>query len=205
MGVIDLVSNLIADRKIRRLLRTAPHRSLEDLPENEFARVTGRVEPLDSRVLEAPLSGRICAYYSLVVLERHRSVRELATEQQGIPFVLAAGTQHAVIDLDHARISSGYDHKRDVRELRELDDRQRAILGHHDLFVHHSFLNRELLFREAVLAVGEQIVIFGAGMREPAPEVPEGERGYRDGLAMRLRFTGTRRFPLVISDDQRSL
>ena len=208
MGVIDLVKYLVADRKIRRLLRTAPNRALADVADDAFVRVTGTVEPLDSRVLEAPLSGRICAYYSLVVLEpmRHgslRRLREVATEQSAIPFLLKAGALRAVIDPAHARVSSGFDYK-DARKLTECTDRQRDVLARHDLQFRFSLVGKPATFREAILAIDEPIVVFGAGTSEP--QIPIGsDRGYRDGPPTRLRFTGTSRYPLVISDDPRSV
>lgn len=200
--MIKLVKYLVADRKIRRLLRTAPHRALADTGEDEFVRVTGTVEPYDARMLEAPLSGRICAYYSLVVLKRRgfAPAGALATEQEAMPFILQQGSQRAVIDPAHAQISSDYDYKENRMPI-AFDSRQRSLLVRHG----HGMVIEELLFREATLAIGERIVVFGAATREPDPEASVSDGGYREARPTRLRFTGTARFPLVISDDPRSL
>lgn len=202
MGLVGLLSDMLADRKVRRLLRTAPAATLDTLAENTFARVTGTVDMLDARALEAPLSGRLCAYYSIVILARYRSTaEELGNEQEGIPFVLRDGAAAAIIDPAHAVISSGFDHKIDIPSTDVADERQRAVMARHS---RTRWAPGELLFREAILGLGERIAVYGAAVREPIPETA-GERGYREGGATRLRFTGTARFPLVLSDDPKSV
>jgi len=203
VGLIGLISSAFANRKIKRLLRHAPSATLATLVDSTFARVTGEVETFAGRALEAPLSGRLCAYYSIAVLERSRgTATEVASEQEGITFFLNDGSARGVIDPAHALISSGYDHKLDVpRAL--IDDRQRAVIARHPRARRTS--GDELLFREAILGIGERVVVYGAGVHEPDPDAPAGEQGYRDGRATRLRFTGTARFPLVISDDPKSV
>ena len=58
----------------------------------------------------------------------------------------------------------------------------------------------ELRYREAVIEVGETIAILGSGIREPDLEArPDGD-AYRAMAGTRLRLTGSRRYPLVISD-----
>jgi len=52
--------------------------------------------------------------------------------------------------------------------------------------------------------VGERIAVFGGGVFEPDRNAP-GEQGYREGGAMRFRFSGTEKFPLVIRDDLQDL
>jgi len=202
MGLLGLLGDMLADRKVRRLLRTAPAATLDALAENTFACVTGTVDMLDARALEAPLSGRLCAYYSIVILARYRgTAEELGSEQEGIPFTLRDGTATAIIDPAHATISSGFDHKVDLPSSDVADERQRALMVRH---ARTRWAPGELLFREAILGVGERIAVYGAAMREPIPE-SGGEQGYRDGGATQLRFTGTARFPLVLSDDPKSV
>src|SRR5215468_2635986 len=102
MGLLELFDRWRADRKVRKLLRGAPERSLAELSENSFAKLVGRVQPHRSRVLEAPLSGRLCAYYSIEVLGTMRRPRAfvrprdgehnlrlvVASEDEAVPFEL---------------------------------------------------------------------------------------------------------------------
>jgi hypothetical protein len=208
VGLVELISSFRADRKIRKLLRNATERTLLDVRESTFVRVTGTVQPHRSRMVEAPLSGRMCAYYSLVIrapirslsLRRnhHESYMTVGEEDEGIPFELEVEGRRAVIDPTNAWITSSFDHKvylhdDDVRAL-EIWQR-RGLVG----------TSNYARFEEAVLAVGERIAVFGAAMREPDPDGIAGEQGYRDDGPTRLRFSDSERFPLVIRDDLRSL
>jgi hypothetical protein len=212
MGLLRWIGEVRADRKIKRLLRDTPERALTDVRENKFVRVVGIVQPHRARVLEAPLSGRLCAYYSITVqayVQRGFSRRggrrtiTVADEDEGIPFELEADGQRAIIDPRDAWISSKFDHTSEG----VTNDREHAL--YERLGLHRTAdMWRGVLFQEAVLGIGERVAVFGAGIREPDPDaqVQMGvEQGYRDGGAMRLRFTGSERFPLVIRDDLASL
>ena len=198
MGLVEFLSSVRADRKIKKLLRHAAPYSLAAFPEATFGRVIGTVQPHRSRVLEAPLSGRLCAYYSIAVrahVVSWRTRREpyttIAEEQEAVPFELHADGDRAVIDPKDAWISSGFDHKSD--DL--FDPRVQRLIGRMGIVV------APLLIQEAVLELDERIAVFGAAVREPDPGSVSGEAGYRDGVPLRLRFTGTAKFPLVIRDD----
>lgn len=214
MGLVELFDRWRADRKVRKFLRGAPERSLTDLSEDSFAKLVGRVQPHRSRVLEAPLSGRLCAYYSIEVLGTMRRPRAfvrpsdgehnlrdvVASENEAVPFELEVDGQRAVIDPANAWISSGFDHRR----TGATDRRARALCVRLALD-RVSFDWAHLTFREAILGIGERIALFGAGVREPDRDFGTGEHGYRDDARTRFRFTGSARFPLVIRDDVQSL
>jgi hypothetical protein len=210
MGVFDLVARWHADRKIRKLLRGAPERSLTELSEHHFAKLVGRVHPHRARVLEAPLSGRLCEYYSIEVLGPHRSQfyerggdREsniVGNEEEAVPFELEVDGRRAVIDPTDAWISSAFDH----RSTGTMDERARLLCMRLGLDRVSSDW-AQLTFREAILGIGERIALFGAGVREPDHHGSVGEHGYRDDTPTRFRFSGSARFPLVIRDDVRSL
>jgi len=208
VGLVELISSFRADRKIKKLLRGAKARPLTELRESEFVRVTGNVEPHRARVIEAPLSGRLCAYYSIVVRgpivtsfsmrpSRRRIYRTYGEDDSGVAFELEADGTRAIVDPTDAWISSGFDHKTGVD-----DARARAVVNRLAI---DPRLWDSLILQEACLAVGEKIVVFGAGVFEPDRTTAMGEQGYRDGGAMRFRFSGTEKFPLVIRDDLQDL
>ena len=70
-----VTAGLFADFRLRRAIRKAARVELSSLDENTFARVSGTVQSFDSRLLEAPVSARLCVYYSLTVTWR-RNVRQ---------------------------------------------------------------------------------------------------------------------------------
>jgi hypothetical protein len=209
MGLIELISSLRADRKIKKLLRGATPRSIAELREGSFQRVIGTVQPHRARVLEAPLSGRLCAYYSIVVrgpmttswsIAPRRAGRIYLTygeDEDGVPFELEAGDTRAIVDPTNAWISSGFDHQSGVS-----DDRARIVVNRIGIQPQRW---ANILVQEAILGVGERIAVFGAGVFEPDRTATAGEQGYREAGAMRFRFSGTEKFPLVIRDDLQDL
>jgi len=209
VGLVELISSFRADRKIKKLLRGARPRALTELREGEFVRVMGSVEPHRQHVLEAPLSGRLCAYYSIVVRARatqyswstrrpRTSYRTVAEEQQGFPFELDGDHARAIVDPTDAWISSGFDYKCAA-------DEPRARAWCRDCRSLDRFGLDDLTLQEAALELGEKVVVFGAGVFEPDRAATAGEQGYRDAGAMRFRFSGTAQFPLVIRDDLQDL
>jgi hypothetical protein len=208
MGLLEAFGDLYADYKIKKLIRKAPHHTLANYPEGSFACVIGKVAMYRGKVLTAPLSGRRCAYYSIVVRGHERDeptiwgarrtedpVITLAEDSDGLPFELVVDGERAVIDPRNAWISSGFD--RTVRSLHDPDAAQVvARLG---------VVKPDVIVQEAVLAVDEQIAVYGAGVRELDPTAASGEAGYRDTMPLRLRFTGSAKFPLVIRDDVKQL
>jgi hypothetical protein len=207
MSLVGLARHWLEDRRIRKLLRVARSYSLATLPESTIGRVVGVARPFEQRVLEAPLSGRICVYYviELVELRPATPARLLATEQEGLSFVLEDDTGRAMIDPAHARCSCAFDHESESKAAFDADPRQRALLERHSLVRRDWFQTQGIRYREAAITIDERIAVLGAGVREPDPAVPpQGERGYRDDGPTRMRFTGTARYPLVLSDDPRS-
>ena len=196
------IRDAVAARRVRRLLAGMPRTPLGELPEDTPGRVTGIARPLAKRVLEAPLSGRLCVYYAIVVdAVRAKRYKHLASEQDAVAFLLDDHGHHAVVDPTAARVSSAFDEVVRITGDTAPTARAAAILARHRLLDGNWRFFTEVRLREAVIEVDEAITILGAGTREP-----DRDRAaeYRDG-ATRLRLTGSPRFPLVISDDTRSL
>jgi len=187
-------------------MKRAPRFSLADMPENTFGKVVGRARPAEKRLLEAPLSGRLCVYYETYIDAMYNGslVRTLASEQEGLAFLLQDGDTRALVDPANAYMSTAIDHiskstlslasTREVA-LQERNGVSRAKLG---MFVDG------FRYREAIIEADERIAVFGGGVREPDPEgQSENYRG--EGVPTRLCLSGSEKFPLFISDDPKAL
>ena len=211
--------------RLRRQLRNARQYRLDKLPENTIARITGVVRALDGPLLAAPLSGRSCVYYSMSIHELRgadvplgaahtllgavfdttlRRGPLMASEQDAIAFLLEDAGECAVIDPAVARISVGFDYVTRSKAAFDASPPERALLARHRLIQRNWFLTDAVEYREAVLEVGARITVLGGGTREPDPDRPS-HGAYRDEGTTRFRFTGTPRFPLIISNDPKSL
>jgi hypothetical protein len=194
------------ERRHRRFLREAIAFPLASVPEGAFARLIGVARPFEQKVLEAPLSGRLCVYYDVSVdamSAKGGRLRVLASEQEAVTFVLEDDGHRAIVDAAHAHISVAIDHVTES-SLDMQSDRQAALLKQLNLYNRRVPLADGLRFREAILEVDERIAVFGCGVREADPQAPPGP-GYREYGQTRLRLTGTERYPLLIRDDPESL
>lgn len=206
------------ERRHRKLMRKATRFALGDLPENTFGKIVGVARPANKRLLEAPLSGRLCVYYETHVdaLLGASYVRTIATEQEGLAFVVEDGDARVLVDPTNAFMSTGIDFV-STSTFYLPAPREEALLRRHGLFTPVSGKAVRyadgLRYREAIIEADERIAVFGAGVREVDAEAAtrigssgDGERGYRDaGAPTRMRLSGTSKFPLFISDDPRTL
>jgi len=206
VGLFDSLGRWRADRKLRRALLDAPAHTSATCPDGRAAKPVGNVRALGDRVLEAPFSGRRCVYYAIEIAAREPGqVKELASTQDGVPFVLLVGEDGVVVDpTSHSFVSAGFDHEESSKAAFDATPAQRRLLDAHDLIERDWFETKSMIYREAIIAIDERIAVYGAGIREPDPDAPPGP-GYRGVAAMRLRMTGTRDYPLLISDDPRAL
>lgn len=196
------IGRTLADRKHRRWMRKAPTFLIRDMPENTFAKIVGHARPFRGRVLEAPLSKRRCVYYDIsidLMSDENSYLRTIATLQNGLPFVLQDNTGAAIIDPEHAFVSSGIDAV-STSAGHDVDANQKALLQRASVGV---AIDDSLRYREAILEIDEMVAVYGGGIREPDPD-GVGTMTYRDGPATRLHLTGTAKFPLFISDDPRT-
>jgi len=222
-----VVAYLGSELRLRRTLRRTPRWSLAALPEDTFGRVTGAAHAFEGQQLTGPLTGRPCVYFIAIVEQRgtrdgnRARWTRLALERRSVRFVLEDGGHRAIVDPRRARVTLDFDHVYRTEHLpRALrspsdtghgaaptteDERQGQFLTRHHLANHPWSRMLELRYREAVIEVGEKIAVLGSGIREPDLEARSDGDAYRAAGGTRLRMTGLRRYPLVISDDPSTL
>ena len=190
-----------ADRKrAERALRSAPRATVATLTEGTTARLAGVVT--SDGTLKAPLTGRACVAYVVVLEERVGKrgwVRRLH-EVRGVPFTLDDGTGRALIDpaqstmlleMDASQRSGAFDDATPVEE---------AFLARHGLTSTGWFLNKTLRYTEGVIEPGERVAVLGRGVREPDPEALPRDALYRSALPTLINIGGTPEHPIVVSD-----
>lgn len=204
--MFDLVRRVMrrafAARRLRREMRAVPHVALPDLVEDTVVRVTGQARP-GGPVLEAALTKRVCVYYSVTVLEWRRdgSVRQVASEHEGIEFALEHGAYRITIDTREATVSAAFDRTQNWRPGAVQSESMAALFARCGVDA-RSDATYEC--REAILEVDEAIAAVGAVVREVDPAArPDGM--YRDGAtSTRFRLVASAAQPLVVSDDPRA-
>jgi hypothetical protein len=183
-----------SDRVLRQQYRVRPS-SIARLPDGEQGLLIGTARTLH-RTLTAPLSGRACLYY--VVLARSvesSGERELFAERSGVEFTLVDASGSAIVDPARASVALFFDYREEVRLADAPSPAQRALLVRHG---HSSDRSDQLLFAEAVLSIGERIMVAGAGLRRP-DLASSMESDYRSAPPARLQLAACDAAPLLIS------
>jgi hypothetical protein len=215
------INKWFAARRLRRRFREVNQFAIGALPEDTFGRLSGSARPFDDNAMQAPLSGRACVYWVIEVIDDHgldwpigvsgmasmlTPKTTLVHDARGVPFVLEEEGHCAIVDPTSAQISLVFDHTSKSKAAFDANEHQRAVLETHDLVQRNWFNTTGLVYREAIIEVGERIWLLGSGTREPDPDPRAASDGaYRSNTATRLRLTSSAQHPLCITDDPRCM
>lgn len=188
--------------KVRRAARRAPASTLADALEGVVTRFT--VTTQTDAPLIAPLSGKRCVYYAawIDVNQGTSATPKYYTagtvETRSVPFVITDGTGEAdVVDGPFALDHRPTFHSSSKAKF-DATFEQRSLYGRTVTEEPIWFGVTELVYREMAIVVGAPFYFVGAGTREADPAAQTG--GYRDSTATRLRFAGSERHKLIITD-----
>ncbi len=197
-GVRGLAAGGGGDRAahpVRQQYRMRPW-PIGELPENELGRMIGNVRELE-RTLTAPLTGRACVYYMLVVWESGwRGWRDLFIERKGVAFAIDDPSGRAIIEPANASVALAFDHQEELRALDRATSEQAAVLAR----CGHGLGGRSwpLRLSEAVISADERVTVVGAGSRDP-DRASRAETDYRGPLPKLLNVASSGSAPLSIS------
>lgn len=194
------------DQQARRDMRAAPRRRIEDVRTAELARIAGQVEL--ARTIEAPLSGRPCAYWHVTVqqLRPLRSSSRWVTiidDQRGVDFLVRDGSGAALVKPRVVRSVLVKDGKFSSGRFNDAAPRLEAFLAQRGYSSQGWVLNKSLRYSEGIVAAGEQVCVVGVGTWETDPnEKPDGGDGYREvNSPKRLVIQSHGEGPLLLSDE----
>lgn len=215
LGMIVLVAVLYLSwyyshaQQVRRGLRETPRVAIASAREGQVVKITG-VVAADAAPIEAPLSGRPCVCYEILV-EEYRSSnnsgswRELLREVQGVSFFVIDATGRALVDPVGCQVTLVDDFSSKSGTWDDANPREQAVLARHQQQATGWVFNRTLRYKEGVISVGEVIAVAGRGVLEPDPDAVGKVTGFREGPPMRFRMSGAAQAPLLLSDHAETL
>lgn len=116
--------------------------------------------------LQAPLSGRHCTYYKIVVEARDdHGWKRIAYESRGQSFELDDGTGIAIVDPEGSQVEVDYDRQYEVVPNVRLQQVVAELMRR--LALPEA---TPLIIREGVLAPGEVVAVHGRLVREADPD-----------------------------------
>ena len=209
VGIIVFLTNFYSKKAIvKRHLRKAVLKNISSVADGEVAKISGRVE-LTGPPLTAPLSGRKCAYYHVLVEQQVNTgksshYKKVIEEEVAGPFGIRDGRSCArIVIRDSGAVS------RDV-ESYIVDDRKYSsgifndptevleqYLSAHNL-KSEDFMgfNKSMRYKEGILEEGELISVLGKAKWKHAET---GE--WSDDFGKLLIIGPTDKMPVYLSDD----
>ena len=194
-------------QKIKRALRAAEHVPIANYPHGGIKRVIG-VLSVEGDMLSAPLSGRQCAAWEVVVEEQRSSGKStswytIVRQVEAVPFLVEDETGRAHVDPSGAQLVVTADRHSRSGTFDDPTPEERAFLDRHGEEATGWVFNRTLRYREGVLEPDELVAVLGQGAvsYDDAPDMQH-QGGYRAPAASkRLDIRAAGGHPLYISDD----
>lgn len=182
--------------RVADALGSAPCVDIGALREGATARVQGTLEAHEGDVLVAPVSGRRCAAYEVVVEEqrepkRHEAEwgggplwRPLVEEKRAVPFEVGDATGRVLVRPTRLELGTRTEWKADPSNLPPgTAERLDALLARHR--VARRSPGSLVQYRERAIAFGDTVAVLGqARLERRSP--PEGDRGGEDRHQQRL-------------------
>ncbi len=204
-GALALRFGFTRERRIKRALKRVRPRLVRDVRDGKVVKLVGELA-YAAQPLTAPLSGRTCAFYSILVEEyRSRGTRgghwyEVLREERGVDFFVrdesgvalvrpGGGQALPALVQDRKARSSPILHS-DADLERFLAERGRSAEGF--------FFRKNLRAFEGVLEAGERVAVGGLARWVADPDAAGG--GYREA-GRRLVLQSSESLPLLFSDD----
>lgn len=203
-GVLLWLDRAERDRTVQDALAKADRVKIEFFKSGSYASVTGELV-LKDKPLFAPLTGRACAAYEVLVerlIETKAGERWLKVvhEWDIQSFAVDDGTGRAYVDSKGAMVSIVGDHRTMTGEFGEPDERHLAFVEKQDARV-FALIGEDstLRYREGVLEVGERVAVIGRGRVSADDMTADGP--YRGAPRVRVDFQAQWRAPLYVTDD----
>lgn len=160
-----LYSYFFSNKKVvLRALQKAPARSIGEFADGDSGHLMGKVI-FAGETLTAPLSGRKCAFYQVVIEEYFgKSWSEIIREEKIADLVIYDGKHYAVVDSKNIEGYLVPDAKYSSRMFFNATPEMKQLLALHGRSSTNSFgMNLTIRYKEGVLEESESISVAGKG------------------------------------------
>lgn len=192
------------EQRLKRRIKQLPLSSIAQTPERQDVRVTGRLAYLGDRApLEAPLSGRPCAAWRVVVRERRGSGKNkrwvtILEESDSRDFGLEDESGRAIVDGTLVELALDFDRKGGSGLFSGPSPYLEQFLHERGIPTRGIVFGKTLDYREGALEAGETVTVAGSGTWENDPT--QRGKGYRD-VGKLLRVGAMSDGNLLATDD----
>jgi len=199
------------EQRLKRRLRSLPVQPIAETPEGKDVRVAGRLAYVDGNApLTAPISGRPCAAWRVVVEEmrggggNNNSKRKwvaVVTESEARDFLLEDSTGRARVDGTLVELVLDFDSRGSTGVFRDASPQLKDFLFWRGIATEGLVFNKNMRYREGILEAGEKVTVAGSGRWENDPSQRAG--GYRE-VGRILRVGAMEGGELLATDDPKA-
>jgi hypothetical protein len=206
--VIVGILSFYYSRKNRMLreFKKSRKKSINSIKRNEYAKIIGKAKHVKSPLI-APLSGRECVYYHVIVeVKNDKNWRKIIDDVKAQDFFIATNTEMAIVKTSDLDKASNYVHlvkdfnkksgfRNDAPEkleayLKTYSKKSTGLFG----------INKQMRYKEGVIELDEAIAVKGIcewkNLSEPIA-------GY--SYSKILTLTGTKKQKLLVTDEPKAL
>ncbi len=202
LSVVILKNYYSRKAVVKRKLKKAAGMKISGFISGDVAKVVGHVEFIGDPLI-APLSGRRCAYYYVLVEQlvstgKSSHWKKVIEEEVGGTFVIRDGRYRAYIDRNSTlKTYLVQDEEYNSGFRNNATDTLASYLQAHDMDSENYFgLNKRLRYKEGVLEEDECMAVIGRGEWKNAREV-----SLPDSFGRILVLSSTEEEPIYLSDD----
>ncbi|WP_421919463.1 hypothetical protein [Marinifilum sp.] len=186
---------------VKRKLKQSERKSLSDFRSGETARIVGKVKFVEDPLI-APLSGRRCSYYHILIEQKKSSGKSstwytLVNEERNSKYLIKDGSKYAYINDSFLKSYIVYDAKYRLGFLNDPTENMESLLSSKGIDTTGFFgLNKTLRCKEGVLEQDEEIAIYAHGEWKDALTL-----GLHEKYGKVLELTATGEEVIYLSDD----
>jgi len=190
------------EQRIRRALQRAPRVDIHEARAGDVVKIIGKVASAGAQ-LQAPLSGRACVLYDVLVLQRYgnNGWREIIRETNAVDFLVEDETGRAIVQTRPIRLHAENDRWFDSGFMNDATPQLEAFLEKHGKESGGLMFNKTLRYQECVFEAGELVAALGEAGWERDPDPDHAGEGYRD--APKRLVIAPHEGAVILSDEPR--
>lgn len=192
--------------RIIRAFKKSRRKTINTVRKNEYTKIIGKAQAITPPLI-APLSGRTCVYYHVIVeIKRDKKWKNIIDDVECQNFFIATNIERAIVktfDLDNAnkQIYLIKDFNKNSGFRNDPSEKLESYLKANNKTGKSLFgLNRKMRYREGIIELNEDIAVKGIAQWQTLTEPIDGY-----SYSKILTLTGTKKQKLLITDEPKAL
>ena len=184
-----------------REFKKSRKKPINRIQENEYAKIIGRAKHVN-QPLEAPLSGRKCVYYQVIVeVKGYKSWRRIINNEKHQDFFIESNSEMAIVKMSLLQKSmKRFFLVKDYKEKSGFRNDATEKLQHYSKSTAFLGINKTMRYSEGVIELNEPITVKGLAQWKIINEPIEGY-----SYSKILTLTGTKKEKLLVTDEPKAL